>query len=200
MSLVKKLLIAVGCVFSLGTCKKSGPTPGNYISFKVNGVYKNFKPDASPFTDGSFLLDAGPSIKGEIGLFLETSPQLTAYDLANDSIAIADYYDSSGIHFWSDSGTLVISAYNGKHISGTFAFRGRTHDKNTVATINVTEGQFSADIGPLLNLPDTCALRNPEFTAGKRSGVAERFLLHRLSPTYHSLQLDSMENKRLNHF
>lgn len=157
MNLIQKIMIA-GCgVAALASCKKDKPAPDNYISYKVDGNYKKLKPDADYFDDGSgFLIDAGPFNKGEMSISFNDVPVEKTYHFEDSTDVIAEYVDESGRNFWSLSGTLVINSYDGDHISGTFAFRGVT-DTDPEAAVNVTEGQFSADVSDLSSSSDTTA-------------------------------------------
>jgi hypothetical protein len=157
MNLIHKLIIAGCLVAAFSSCRKDNPTPANFISFKINGVYKSIKPEADIFDDGTFLLDAGPFMKDEIGLFLNTNVMLKTYHFENQGDnALGDYYDHSGTHFWSDTGTLVVTSFDGRHINGTFSFKARTL-AGPPASIDVTDGQFSADVSYLSAATDTCS-------------------------------------------
>jgi len=162
-------MIAWCLAMALSSCKKDNPTPANFISFKVNGVYKSIKPEADIFDDGTFLLDAGPFMKDEIGLYLDTNVMLKTYHFENQGDnALGDYYDHSGTHFWSDTGTLVISSFDGHHINGTFSFKARTL-AGAPASINVTEGQFSADVSYLSTVSDTCSWYDSNLCINRRN-------------------------------
>jgi Family of unknown function (DUF6252) len=179
MNLAQKIFIACGCIAALGACKKNSPKPNDYISFYVNDAYKIIKPEADIFDDGTLMIDAGPSMKGEISLFLDTTVQLKTYHFENEKDnALGNYYDNSGISFWSDTGTLVVSAFDGKHISGSFSFKGRTL-YGSPATINITEGHFSADVSYLSFSPDTCTLCDSTDSFSRRSALQNRYLRHK---------------------
>lgn len=170
MNLTKKIYIACSCVIIFSACKKDNPTPDNYISFKVNGVYKRLKPEADYFDDGSLLLDAneGKFLKDEISFSTIKNPQVKTYHFEDpDADAIADYNNHAGTDFWCDSGTLVISEVSDNHISGTFAFKGHAVDDQS-SKINITEGQFSASVSFLSFAPDTCAWRDSTYGVSKR--------------------------------
>src|SRR3569833_124867 len=157
MNLTQKILIIGGCVAVLAGCRKDDPkpTPDNFISYKINGVYKILVPDATAFDDGTWLLTGGPFNKGEISLFLDTPMYVKSYDFKGElDEAIGDYCDEAGSDFWSDSGTMVINSYNNGHITGTFAFRARTRD-SAHRVVRITEGQFSATQDYLSASPDT---------------------------------------------
>lgn len=170
-----------GClVMAFNSCKKDNPTPANFISFKINGVYKNIKPEADIFDDGTFLLQAGPFLKDEIGLFLDTNVMLKTYHFENESDnAIGDYYDHSGAHFWSDSGTLVVTSFDGRHINGTFSFKARTL-AGPPASINITEGQFSADVSYLSAAPDTNSWCDSTFSVSRRNVLIRQLSKRRI--------------------
>lgn len=171
MNLMNKLMIARCCMVAFGSCKKDNPTPTNFISFKLNGVYKNIKPEADIFNDGSFLLGAGPFMKDQIGLFLDTNVMLKTYHFENESDnAVGDYYDYAGTHFWSDTGILVVTSFDGHHINGTFSFKAHTLD-GPPASIDITDGQFSADITYESAATDTCTqyqYDDSTFSIGRR--------------------------------
>src|SRR5882757_9865667 len=123
MNLIKKILLAGGFALAFCSCKKSGPSPDNYISYKVDGVYKSLKPDADYF-DESLVLEAG-KINGEgLWIIFYGYPYPGTYRLADTTLTAPvisynlgdDVYDT----ILSRSGTLVITSYDGKHVSGTF--------------------------------------------------------------------------------
>ncbi len=146
MNLIHKLMIAGCCATALASCKKDNPTSTNFVSFKINGVYKSIKPEADIFYDGTFLLTGGPFMKDQIGLFLDTNVMRKTYHFENASDnAVGDYYDHSGTRFLGDTGTLTITSFGNQHISGTFSFKAHTMD-GPPASIDITEGQFSTDI------------------------------------------------------
>jgi hypothetical protein len=193
MNLTQNILITCCCIATLGSCKKDKPTPDNYISFQVDGVYKKLIPEANSSDDGNWLLIAGPLNKGELDLFLDTSIYLKSYNLANEADhAMCTYYNDAGTRFWNDSGTMVISSYDGENISGTFAFKARTPD-SAHSTIRITEGQFSAKVEYFStssdtsdwNFPpvepigtDTCSWSNSRYGVNPRQKLLRRHLQH----------------------
>ncbi|WP_426669398.1 DUF6252 family protein [Mucilaginibacter sp. McL0603] len=147
MNLIKKILLAGGLVLAIYGCKK-GPSPDNYISYKVDGVYKSLKPEADYF-DESLVLEAG-KINGEgLWIVFYGYPYPGTYSLADTTLTAPvisynlgdDIYDT----ILSRTGTLVITSYDGKHVSGTFEFKG----SNGTSVKTITEGQFKAKVDQL---------------------------------------------------
>jgi hypothetical protein len=179
MNIAQKITIACCGLMILSACKKNNPEPDEYISFYVNDVYKIIKPEADYFDDDTFLLQAGPDMKGEIGLFLDTIVQIKTYYFENPfDGAVADWYDNSGTHFWSDTGTLVVSAFDGDHISGTFSFKGHA-ETGKPATVHITEGHFSTDVTYVSFSPDTCTVCDSAYSFSHRATLARRYLRHK---------------------
>jgi len=186
MNLRNKMMIAGCCIAALGSCKKDKPAPDNFIFYKLNGVYTTIKPEADIFDDSSFLLEAGPFNKNEIGLFVDSNIQVRTYHFENAyDNAVGDYYDGKGAHFWSDSGTLVIKSFDGYHIKGSFSFRAKTED-SAPATIRITEGQFSTDVGYFSSSPDTCTLCDSTIGVSKRGLLVKHLARARISIPIHN--------------
>ncbi|MBS1501252.1 MAG: hypothetical protein JST32_04270 [Bacteroidetes bacterium] len=169
MNLIKKILIAAGCAVALSACKKDNPQPGDYISFKLNGIYKIIKPDAYNDYDGTFFLAAGGDLKNEISLYIDTVPEQRTYHFENvNDRAAAGYDDDSGTDFLADTGTMTINYFDGDRISGTFSFKGRTFSGNP-ATINISEGHFDATLSyPPYFPPDSCAWSDSTYSVRQR--------------------------------
>ena len=179
MNRTQNIFIACVCMAALGACKKNNPTPTDYISFYANGTYKITKPEADIFDDGTLLIDAGPFMKGELLLFLDTAVQVKTYRFENGEYnADGDYYDNAGVHFLGDTGVLVVNTFDGKHISGSFSFKGRTIE-GSPATMNITEGHFSAKVSYLSFSTDTCTVCDSTYSLSHRAGLARRYLRHR---------------------
>lgn len=134
MNLIKKIVVAGCLAAAICGCKKNSPTPEDYISYKVDGVYKSLKPEAS-YLDGSLLIEAGKTGGENLWIIVDGYPARGIYNLANFNVADISYglgddvYDS----IISETGTLTIRSYDGKHISGTFEFKGS--NGKTVKTI-----------------------------------------------------------------
>ncbi|MFI5162520.1 MAG: DUF6252 family protein [Sphingobacteriales bacterium] len=179
MNLTRKIRLTCCGLLLMSACKKDKPTPNNYISFYANDVYNIAKPGIANIDDETFLLDAGPDMKGEIGLFIDTNVQLKTYHLENEADnAICDYYDSAGTHFWSATGVLVVNAFDGKHISGSFSFTGHPLDDKS-ATVHITEGHFSTDVTNDSFSADSCTVCDSAFSFSRRAPLANRYLWHK---------------------
>ena len=147
MNLIKKILIAGCCIVVTGSCKKDNSTPDNYISYKVDGVLKTVKAEASYYPDNSMLIEGGKTGSEEISLFLNGNMKVGRFHFENDMI-LGTYEDGKTAGgFIADSGTLVISSFDGKTVSGTFEFKGRNSVMPTnIITRNITEGKFMAKV------------------------------------------------------
>lgn len=157
---------------ALGSCKKNNPAPDNFIFYKVDGVYKTARPEGDLFGQDGLLIESGSSLKNEIDLFTDQPPQVGVYHLDSDmNGAAAQYYDSNGVSFWSDSGKLVINAYDGHHIKGSFSFRGRTL-AGANDTTRITEGQFSTSVEDYGSIPDSCAICDSTMELNRRASMA----------------------------
>jgi len=128
------------------SCKKSNPSPDNYLKYKLDGVSKSLKPDAD-YIDDALIIDAG-KINGErLTIFFDGYPAPGVYDLADFDVASISYtlnddpYDT----ILSKTGTLVIKSYDGKHISGTFECKP-SNGKNMKT---ITEGEFNTKVEQL---------------------------------------------------
>ena len=141
MRTIKNLLLTCSFVAALSSCKKDNVTPKNTISYKVDGVLKTADLETSFYTyDNSVIIKAGKADGEQISLFIDKHTRLGAFDLEGGRDKAIAVYEPGG--FVSDSGKVIITSFNGKLISGTFAFRGR---HNGVAK-NITEGQFTAAV------------------------------------------------------
>jgi uncharacterized protein DUF6252 len=149
MNLITKMLIAGGLLMAFCGCKKNSPSPNDYISYKVDGVYKSLKPEAD-VVDGDLLIEGGKIGGEDLWIQIDQYPSPGTYNLANSDIADITY--SIGIDTYdsiiSDTGTVVITSYDGKHVSGTFEFKG---DNGNGGIKNITEGQFKAKVTQLGN-------------------------------------------------
>lgn len=141
MRLIKKLLLSGSFIAALSSCKKDTVTPESTISYKVDGVLKTVKPETFFYTaDNSLLIEGGKAGGEQISLFIDKHTRLGAFELESRQDNAVAVYEPGG--FVSDSGKVNITSFNGKQISGTFAFRGR---HNGLAK-NITEGQFTATV------------------------------------------------------
>ncbi len=178
MNLSQKLFAICSCIALFSACKKDKPKPNNYISFKADGVYSNLSPKASYSADnGTVLMDAGDSKKNKISLSFSVDAVIGSYDLGTyqEENAICDYYNDSGVHFSSDSGTFMIgNALSDGSISGTFDFIGHTLN-GSPNTVRITEGQFSTNVSNLSFSTDTDDSEDYEATGG-RSKVINHYL------------------------
>ena len=181
MNLRRKLMIAGCCVAVFGSCKKDNPAPDNFIFYKVNGVYKTIKPEGYIFGGDGLLIDAGPFMKNEIDMFIDSLPQVRSYNFNPDeAVAAADYYDNNRVHFWSDSGKLVVNSFDGIHIKGSFSFRGRTLT-GAPDTVHITEGQFSTNVAYYSSAPDTCVICDSTLGISQRSRLTKHLAGARIS-------------------
>jgi len=157
MNLITKVLMAAGLALAVSGCKKSGPSPDNYLSYKVDGVYKSVKPDADYFDD-SLVLEAGKINGEDLWIIFYGYPYPGTYSLADTTLSAPvisynlgdDIYDT----ILSRMGTLVITSYDGKHISGTFEFKG----SNGTSFKTITEGQFKTKVDQLGSLSPSCSV------------------------------------------
>ena len=149
MNLIKSFsIVATGCLLLLQACKKDpGPTPDNTLSYKVDGVSKTRKPDASLFWNGGLLISSDDINVEEISLFIDSNISTGTFELPRDTNFVALEYDMAGSdmkdHFYSRSGKFVINYYDGDHVSGTFEFIAT----NGITTKNITDGTFTANVG-----------------------------------------------------
>lgn len=145
MNLIKKMLIAGSFALAIAGCKKSGPTPDNYISYKVDGVYKSSRPEAD-YGDDALIIN---SIVGseEILIIFSGYPAPGLYNLLNTGGASCYYSDDSGSYgsTLTEIGTLEITAYDGNRISGKFAFEAG----NGKSIKTITEGEFNTKVEQL---------------------------------------------------
>jgi hypothetical protein len=184
MNLSQKMLITGGLLILFAACKKDKPTTSNHISFKLNGVYKNLKPEGDLFDDGTLLLQAGPFMKDQITLFIDTAVLVKTYRFEDRRYqAEADYNDHSGVLFLSDTGKLVITSFDGNKISGSFEFKAKP--LNGGPGLNITEGEFSAKLSHLSagspdtcsSWPDTCPV-DSGYSVSPRQKLLQRHLQH----------------------
>jgi hypothetical protein len=128
MNLIKKLLIAAGCIIMINGCKKDDLEPDNYLIYKIDGILKTAVPEGTNFSDGSLMVDAKSDDGDDVTLFID----------ANEARPGAFY----PAMLFSDTGLLIIKSYDGSNISGTFHFE--VQDGQSIKKI--TEGQFHAKI------------------------------------------------------
>lgn len=151
MNLIKTqtLIAAAGCLLLLHACKKDdAPTPNNTLSYKVDGVSKIMKPEANYFWDNSLLITSDKITAVEqVILFIDSNITTGTFELPRDNNYVSLEYDMPGTdlkdYFFSRSGKMVISSYDGNHVSGTFEFTA----SNGITTKSITEGTFTADVG-----------------------------------------------------
>ena len=146
MNLIKKMLVA-GCIAAaICGCKKDTPAPDDYLSYKVDGVYKSVKPDAD-FIDGDLLIDGGKIGGEDLSIFVDDYPGPGRYNLTDSTYTLLSYHRGTGSHdvFYAVQGTLVIASYDGKQISGTFEFKG----SNGQDFKTITEGKFKTKVDDL---------------------------------------------------
>ena len=140
------MLLAGSFALVICGCKKSGPSPDNYITYKVNGVYKSMRPDAG-YLDDALLIEGGKIGGEDLWIIFNGYPAPGTYDLKDiDAASISygigyDIYDS----IISEKGTLVINSYDSKHVSGTFEFEG----SNGTRIKTITEGKFDTKVEQL---------------------------------------------------
>jgi hypothetical protein len=146
MNLIKKTLLT-GCIAAaICGCKKSGPSPDNYLEYKIDRVYKSLKPEAD-YLDDNLIINAGKIGGEDLTIFFNGYPVPGVYDLANFNAASISYSLGDDVYdtIVSENGTLVIRSYDGEHIKGTFEFKG-SNGKN-IKTI--TEGEFNTTVNQL---------------------------------------------------
>jgi hypothetical protein len=145
MNLIKKLLIAGSFALVISGCKKSGPSPDSYISYKVDGVYKSSRPEAD-YIDDALLIESRVGSE-EILIFFDGYPAPGLYDLLKKGGTSCYYSDASGVYdsILTEIGTLEIIAYDGKQVSGKFAFEG----SNGKSIKSITEGEFNTKVEQL---------------------------------------------------
>lgn len=150
MRLICKLILAGSFFVAFSSCEKDNIRPSGSISYKVDGVQKSLSTSARYDTDNSVLVNgSGPGgEKISLYIFMHTRTGGFQFDKDIDS-ALAIYKPGS---FVSDSGKLTITAFDGRHISGTFGFRSN----NGSLKKNITDGQFTAIVlnpGEITELP-----------------------------------------------
>ncbi len=143
MKLITKLLIGGSLIAALGSCKKDNPTPDNNLTYKMDGVLKTAKPDVYSYTDNTLMID-GTKGSEDITLFVDTIVNAGTFHIGNMSDKItAMYVNWDNLRIYdSNTGTLVISSFDGTSISGTFSFTA----SNGGAVKNFTNGQFTAKV------------------------------------------------------
>jgi hypothetical protein len=146
MNLIKKMLLAGSFALVICGCKKTGPSPDNYITYKVNGVYKSMRPDAS-YLDDALLIEGGKIGGEDLLIFFNGYPAPGTYDLKDIDTASISYSTGTDIYdtILSRTGTLVITSYDTKHVSGTFEFKANSGTR----TVTITEGKFYTKVDQL---------------------------------------------------
>jgi hypothetical protein len=142
MNLLPKLpaLLILSIIFI--SCKKNNPTPDNNIYWKVNGVAKSAKPDASYFDNNTFMLEA-TSGNDYINLSIDRAYRVGTFHLDNPfEMGLIEYKIGKNEDYYADNGTLVITRDDGDNIQGTFSFNvGSGSSKK-----EITEGSFNAKL------------------------------------------------------
>jgi len=140
MRLICKLMLA-GCFFAMiSSCEKDNTEPYGFISYKVDGIIKTLSTNAYYNTGNSIVIYGTGSNGEKIALYIFMHGKTGEFQFAKDiDSALATY--SPG-YFVSDSGKLSVDSFDGRHISGTFAFASSSGKEKK----NITNGQFSSTI------------------------------------------------------
>jgi hypothetical protein len=129
------------------------------------------------------LIDGGKIGGEDLTIFFTGYPAPGTYSLANiDTASISygigdDIYDS----IISQIGTLVITSYDTKHISGTFEFKG----SNGTDFKTITEGKFNTKVNqlgyssPSCDSTDACYLDTSYYGAIRRGKLIQHLKLIR---------------------
>ena len=140
MRLINKLILAGFFFAAISSCEKDNTQPQGFISYKVDGVAKRLSTTAYYSTDNSILV-YGYGTGGEsISLYIFTHTKTGDFQFANDVDSALAIYKPGG--FVSNSGKLTINSFDGRHINGSFEFRG----SNSRLTKNITDGQFTSTV------------------------------------------------------
>jgi len=148
MNLFKKMLAALVGIATCSGCNISldeNPKPDSYLNYKVDGALKSSNAEATYYTqDNSMLIDGGKD-PDDLSIFIDTNIRVGTFPIGKMSGRIAVVYVNwnNSIFFNSDTGTLVISSYDGQHITGTFKF---TASSDAKVRKYFTGGQFSANV------------------------------------------------------
>ena len=142
MKTLSKLLAVLILIIAVGSCKKNNPQPDNNIYWKVNGVAKVAKPDASWYDSNSFLLEA-TSGKDYISLFIDSTFHTGTFRLDSPYYeALIEYKIGNGESQFLETGTLTIRSSEGDNAQGSFSGSIGTG----ASKVDITEGSFNAKL------------------------------------------------------
>lgn len=150
---MKKLLCLVLCVWSLISCSGDDNNPvrnQEYVSFKIDGVQKNFKhysiSESQEFEwdNQNYILVSAAAYSGAIEYVRFTLPVNDVAHQQSFKYVLNNVEHSNG--FTEEGVTLQVTSHNGNRITGTFSGLVATQahmpgDLQEVKTI--TEGSFS---------------------------------------------------------
>ena len=176
MNLIKKMLLAGSFALVICGCKKTGPSPDNYITYKVNGVYKSMRPDAG-YLDDALLIEGGKIGGEDLWIIFNGYPAPGTYDLKDIDTTYMSYSIGGDLYgsTISKKGILVINSYDTKHVSGTFEFEG----SNGARIKTITEGKFDTKVDQLGYSSPSCDSTDTWFADTAMYGAARgKFLQH----------------------
>ncbi|MBS1519605.1 MAG: hypothetical protein JST50_01310 [Bacteroidetes bacterium] len=167
MKTLSKLSILLILIVIISSCKKNNPEPDNNIYWKVNGVAKVAKPDASWYDDNTFMLEA-TSGKDYINLFIDSTFHTGTFRLDSPYYeALIEYQIGNGEPQFLERGTLTIRSSEGANAQGSFYGSIGTG----ASGINITEGSFNAKLH-LYSTSDTSYYSDTLFNVMKIKRLA----------------------------
>lgn len=157
---MKTFLITLVCALSLLACKDDDSDSGGgadvYMNAKVDGQVLDVKGSGTPTdtrgttsvfqeSNSTFYLYGN---NGDIllAIAVDEFPQETGTFTLGDvkTGRIGNYTDNTDpenpIEYYSTSGTLTITKFDGKTVEGTFSYKA--YNKSLAKEVSVTDGQF----------------------------------------------------------
>jgi hypothetical protein len=151
--MMKHILLLVACsLFLLSACKKAKDTTTvqvNTMSFKVDGVEKNYTGSAIKYTAGGNLQISGyeTNAASNTVFILVPNPKVATFTAANGAYFQLSVQETQVAAYASDqTGSATITSLSDTRVAGTFNFVGSHIGSTATTTKTITEGKFDVAV------------------------------------------------------